>query len=74
LIEKKSKQQFVSSLVIVSNESFGNANLAKLREGLFPTPVLVYFDTYENYKSQKSQQEAIILARERGPKQPGCHL
>lgn len=76
VIEKKrkaSKKQNFSSLVIIAANADLN-NLAQLRKDLYPIPVLYYFDSFENYEQQLSQQKAVLLARERGPKQPGCHL
>ena len=48
--------------------------MARLRKDLSPIPVLYYLDSFENYEQQQNQQKAVMLAKELGPKQPGCHL
>ncbi|MDD2740495.1 MAG: rhodanese-like domain-containing protein [Methylomonas lenta] len=66
--------EYFSSLIIITTTNLANNNLAKLRKDLVPIPTLVYLGTLEEYKLQLSQQKAVLLARDRGPKKPGCHL
>lgn len=71
---KELKNAPLAAVVLATAPGTSIETLQRLRQAIQPVPLLAYTDGPEPYTKQLSQQKAVWVAHQRGPKRPGCGL
>lgn len=71
---RETKNAPVAAVVLVASPTTTVDSLQRARDGVQPTPLLVYSDTPAAYTRYLTQQAAVWVAQARGPKKLPCGL